>query len=133
MHSIVLQKQKTLPRNLKSVVCEGNSYEFPRKKLVASSAVETPVPIPNTVVKHCYVNDSWTKFGPAKVDRRQFFVGEFCIYFSQTNYLNSIYSQTTLHFLCRKCFGFLGVARPISSSLSKIYSCAIVVFNNPAN
>lgn len=46
-------------------------------KLVASSAVETPVPISNTAVKHCYGDDSRFQLGPAKVARRQFIVEEF--------------------------------------------------------
>ena len=44
--------------------------------------METPVPIPNTVVKHCYVDDSRFQLGPAKVDRRQFIVEEFLYYFA---------------------------------------------------
>lgn len=73
---------------IKSVLPRQSSRELLPSKLVASSAVETPVPIPNTAVKHCYVDDSRFQLGPAKVDRRQFIVEEFFYSFCETSSLD---------------------------------------------
>ena len=56
----------TAPRHAGQAPCSRR----PRRKSGGHGTVAPPVPIPNTEVKRCCADDSWTK-GPAKVGRRQ--------------------------------------------------------------